>query len=198
MKKKSEILGGPAEGGPVEGGPAEGRSRGGRSAQPKHTQQHTNTQQHTHSNTHTHQHTHTHRCRFLSRIPSFLLSRCRFFCPEFRFLLCPNVVFFVPRVCFFCPVCRFFFFYYFVPNVCFFVPFAFFFVPTAVWLFCPVCVFFCPATDFVDLCIVIWMCGSKPHWPGVGCTCEKMEWSQPAATSHFFLRTANCVRHNIL
>ena len=50
-----------------------------------------------------------------------------FFCPEFSFLFCPNVVFFVPRVCFVCPVCRF--------------------------LFCPECMFFlsrlrffCPAT----------------------------------------------------
>ena len=100
-KKKREILqeGGPrkravpARGrSPQEGGPrkravrARGRSaRGGGNAQTKHTQ-HTTTHN-THTLTQTHQHTHTHRCRFLSRIPSFILSRCRFFCPAFVFLV---------------------------------------------------------------------------------------------------------------
>ena len=55
--------------------------------QPKHTHQtntptkpnQTNTP--TKPNQHTNTHTNTHRCRVLSRIPFFILSRCRFFCP---------------------------------------------------------------------------------------------------------------------
>ena len=100
--KKSEILGGPAEGGLAEGGPEEG----GKTLKTQHTQQHTTTHTTTHNNTQ--QHTHTHRCRFLYRIPSFVLSRCRSF---------------VPHVCFF--LSRLSFFIWSRMSV-FFVPFAFF------------------------------------------------------------------------
>ena len=60
-KKKSEILGGPAEGCPAEGCPAEGCPAEGCPAEghhntPQHTHTHNNTQQHTTHNKNTHQH----------------------------------------------------------------------------------------------------------------------------------------------
>ena len=54
-KKKSEILGGPAEGGPEEGGPEEGVGRTHKTEHTTHT---------THTTTHTHTHTHTHNKQF--------------------------------------------------------------------------------------------------------------------------------------
>ena len=65
---------------------------------------------------------------FLSRVPFFILSRCRFFLSRVRFFILSRMS------VFFCPVCVFF-------------------VPTAGCLFCPVSVFFVqlrffgPATD---------------------------------------------------
>ena len=101
-----------------------GRSGGGRSCGAHttntHTQQ-THTHTHTtHQHTNTHTNTHTHRCRLLSRIPSLILSRCRFFVPFVAFYFVPNVCFFVPLVLF---VSRQLFAY--------FVPFAFFCPATA-------------------------------------------------------------------
>ena len=79
-----------------------------------------------------------------------------FFCPEFGFLFCPDVVFFCPACLFFflsrlsflffCPECLFFFvpFVFFLSRrpVAYFVPFVFFFVPLR---------FFCPATVHVSV-----------------------------------------------
>ena len=144
------------------GGPAEGRSGGGArgpwehanfgpthtadtqqthtsdkhraDTHSRHTHQ-TNTQQtHTHTTTHTQTHTHTNTHQHTHQTTHW----CRFFCPEFGFLICPNVVFFVPRVGFF------------VPNVCFFGSVRVFFVPRVFAYFVPFpfflsrCVFFVP------------------------------------------------------
>ena len=112
--------GGPEEG---EGGPEEGEGgpeEGGQTHKhftTTHTTTHTHNTKHT-QNTTTHTRQHTTQTHTATHTHTDVV-----FCPEFRLLFCPDVVFFVPRVCFF------------VPFVCFFVP-------TTVSLSCPVSVFF--------------------------------------------------------
>ena len=83
--------GGSEEGGPVEGGENAQTQHTHNNTHTQHTT-HTTTQNNTHNTKHTHKHTQTH-------IPM------SFFCPEFGFLICPNVVFYFVRVSvfFFCP-----------------------------------------------------------------------------------------------
>ena len=74
---------------PQEGGPqGEGGNRTN-TTHAKHTTTHS-------KHTTTHSNTHTHRCRFLSRIPFSILSRCRFSSPKpsFSFFFVPSSVFF--------------------------------------------------------------------------------------------------------
>ena len=94
---------------------------------------------------------------FLSRVPFFMLPRCRFFCsPRVCFFFVPLVVFFifVPMSFFFCPACLFFLYRlsffilsrmsFFLSRLCFFLsrrPVAYF-VPFV--FFCPVAFFFVP------------------------------------------------------
>ena len=139
---------GPAEGGPgkraggahkswtkthsrhTQGGPAEPRSRRGLSGgkwgertkhntQQQHTTAHNSTQQHTttqqNNTTQQQQHDTTHNTPPQQHTPH---TDVVFFVQSSVFLFCPNVVFFVPRVCFVCPVRPF--------------------------LICPECLFFCP------------------------------------------------------
>ena len=76
--------GGSEEGGPVEGGENAQTQHTHNNTHTQHTT-HTTTQNNTHNTKHTHKHTQTH-------IPM------SFFCPEFGFLICPNVVFYFVRV----------------------------------------------------------------------------------------------------